>query len=78
MRSKVVVDASGYFGMVRKQLPSEMGIDRDIANQDLKHATAKSDNSNKKMKNTNFLRNLPEPSRVTSGYIWISPKGVHA
>ena len=35
MRSKVVVDASGYFGMVRKQLPASMGIDRDIANEDV-------------------------------------------
>ena len=35
LRSKVVVDASVYFGMVRKQLPSEMGIDREIANQDV-------------------------------------------
>ena len=30
-RSKVVVDASGYFAMVRKQLPTDMGIDRDYS-----------------------------------------------
>ena len=34
IRSKVVVDASGFFGVVRQTLPEEMGIDREIDNAD--------------------------------------------
>jgi digeranylgeranylglycerophospholipid reductase len=63
MRSKVVVDATGYFGMVRKQLPAEMGIDREI--RQLKQEN----------KNTNFCEIYLNQTASPGGYIWIFPKG---
>ena len=65
MRSKVVVDASGYFGMVRKQLPAEMGIDRDIANQDVEACYREIRQLKQETENTTFLRNLPQPKSLT-------------
>jgi len=35
LRSKVVVDASGFMGVVRHKLPEEMNIDREINNEDV-------------------------------------------
>src|SRR3972149_7557255 len=35
LKSKVLVDASGFNAMVRHKLPPEIGIDREIANEDV-------------------------------------------
>ena len=61
LRSKVVVDASGFFGMVRKQLPAEMGIDREIANEDVEACYREIRQLKQETANTTFLRNLPQP-----------------
>jgi len=75
MRSKVVVDASGFFAVVRHQLPEELGIDREVENEDveacyreirqLKHETA----------NTTFCEIYLNQKASPGGYIWIFPKG---
>jgi digeranylgeranylglycerophospholipid reductase len=75
MRSKVVVDASGYFGMVRKQLPPEMGIDRDIANEDVEACYREIRQLKQENENTNFCEIYLNQSQSPGGYIWIFPKG---
>ena len=73
--SKVVVDASGYFGMVRKQLPPEMGIDRDIANQDVEACYREIRQLKQETENTRFCEIYLNQKASPGGYIWIFPKG---
>ena len=75
MRSKVVVDASGYFGMVRKQLPAEMGIDRDIANEDVEACYREIRQLKQETENTRFCEIYLNQTASPGGYIWIFPKG---
>jgi digeranylgeranylglycerophospholipid reductase len=75
LRSRVVVDASGYFGMVRKQLPAEMGIDRDIANQDVEACYREIRQLKQETENTRFCEIYLNQKASPGGYIWIFPKG---
>jgi digeranylgeranylglycerophospholipid reductase len=75
LRSKVVIDASGYFGMVRKQLPPEMGIDRDIANQDVEACYREIRQLKQETENTRFCEIYLNQKASPGGYIWIFPKG---
>jgi digeranylgeranylglycerophospholipid reductase len=75
MRSRVVVDASGYFGMVRKQLPAEMGIDRDIANEDVEACYREIRQLKQETENTRFCEIYLNQKASPGGYVWIFPKG---
>ena len=75
MRSKVVVDASGYFGMVRKQLPTEMGIDREIANEDVEACYREIRQLKQETENTRFCEIYLNQKASPGGYVWIFPKG---
>jgi geranylgeranyl reductase family protein len=75
MRSKVVVDATGYFGMVRKQLPAEMGIDRDIANEDVEACYREIRQLKQETRDTRFCEIYLNQKASPGGYIWIFPKG---
>ena len=59
LKSKVVVDASGFFGVVRHQLPQEMGIDQEIENEDVEACYREIRQLKQETENTTFLRNLP-------------------
>ncbi len=75
LRSKVVVDATGYFGMVRKQLPAEMGIDRYIANEDVEACYREIRQLKQETANTTFCEIYLNQKASPGGYIWIFPKG---
>ncbi len=75
LRSKVVVDATGYFGMVRKQLPAEMGIDRDIDNADVEACYREIRQLKQETENTRFCEIYLNQKASPGGYIWIFPKG---
>jgi flavin-dependent dehydrogenase len=74
-RSKVVVDATGYFGMVRKQLPAEMGIDRELANEDVEACYREIRQLKQETKNTRYCEIYLNQKASPGGYIWIFPKG---
>ena len=75
IRGKVVVDATGYFGMVRKQLPSEFGIDREIANEDVEACYREIRQLKQETENTRFCEIYLNQKASPGGYIWIFPKG---
>ena len=75
MQSKVVVDATGYFGMVRKQLPSEMGIERNIANEDVEACYREIRQLKQETENTRYCEIYLNQKASPGGYIWIFPKG---
>jgi digeranylgeranylglycerophospholipid reductase len=75
MRSKVVVDATGYFGMVRKQLPTEMGIDRELDNEDVEACYREIRQLKQETKDTRFCEIYLNQKASPGGYVWIFPKG---
>jgi digeranylgeranylglycerophospholipid reductase len=75
MRSKVVVDATGFFGMVRKQLPAELGIDRELANDDVEACYREIRQLRQETENTQFCEIYLNQKASPGGYIWIFPKG---
>ena len=74
-RSKVVVDASGFFGVVRKQLPAEMSIDREIENEDVEACYREIRQLKQENENTNFCEIYLNQKVAPGGYVWIFPKG---
>ena len=75
MRSKVVVDASGFFAVVRKQLPEAMGIDRELDNQDVEACYREIRQLKQETENTTFCEIYLNQKASPGGYIWIFPKG---
>ncbi len=75
LRSKVVVDATGYFGMVRKQLPTEMGIERELSPLDVEACYREIRQLKQEQTNTNFCEIYLNQKASPGGYIWVFPKG---
>ncbi|MCW4024212.1 MAG: NAD(P)/FAD-dependent oxidoreductase [Candidatus Bathyarchaeota archaeon] len=75
LRSKVVVDATGYFGMVRKQLPAELGIDRQIDNEDVEACYREIRTLKQNTENTRYCEIYLNQKASPGGYIWIFPYG---
>jgi len=75
LRSKVVIDATGFFGMVRKQLPDELGIDREIDNEDVEACYREIRQLTQESENTKYCEIYLNQKASPGGYIWIFPKG---
>jgi digeranylgeranylglycerophospholipid reductase len=75
LHAKVVVDATGYFGMVRKQLPTEMGIDRELDNADVEACYREIRQLKQETKDTRFCEIYLNQKASPGGYVWIFPKG---
>ncbi len=75
LRSKVVVDASGYFGMVRKQIPAQFGIDNEIDNEDVEACYREIRQLKQETENTRYCEIYLNQKASPGGYIWIFPKG---
>lgn len=75
MKSKVVVDASGFFGVVRHQLPVEMGIDREVKNEDVEACYREIRQLKQETENTTFCEIYLNQKAAPGGYVWIFPKG---
>jgi len=75
LRSKVVVDASGFFGVVRHQLPAEMGIDREVENEDVEACYREIRQLKQETENTRYCEIYLNQKVAPGGYVWIFPKG---
>jgi digeranylgeranylglycerophospholipid reductase len=75
LHSKVVVDATGYFGMVRKQLPAEMGIERDLDHLDVEACYREIRQLKQETENTRYCEIYLNQKASPGGYIWVFPKG---
>ncbi len=74
-RGKVIVDATGYFGMVRKQLPAELGIDREIDNADVEACYREIRQLKQETNDTRYCEIYLNQQASPGGYVWIFPKG---
>lgn len=75
LRSKVVIDATGFFGMVRKQLPDVLGIDQEIDNEDVEACYREIRQLKQESENTKYCEIYLNQKASPGGYIWIFPKG---
>jgi digeranylgeranylglycerophospholipid reductase len=75
LRSKVVVDASGFFAVVRHKLPAEMGVDREIANEDVEACYREIRQLKQETENSKYCEIYLNQKVTPGGYTWIFPKG---
>ena len=75
LRSKVVIDASGFFAVVRHMLPIEMGIDREVENEDVEACYREIRQLTHETENTRYCEIYLSQKAAPGGYVWIFPKG---
>jgi digeranylgeranylglycerophospholipid reductase len=75
LKSKVVVDASGFMGVVRHKLPEEMGIEREVANEDVEACYREIRQLKQEAENTKYCEIYLNQKVTPGGYTWIFPKG---
>ena len=74
LRSKVVVDASGFMAMVRRKLPKEMGIENEIANEDVEACYREIRQLKQEPENMGCCEIYLSQEKTPGGYTWIFPK----
>jgi len=74
LRSKVVVDASGFSGVVRCKLPAEMCIERVIANEDVEACYREIRQLQQETENTKYCEIYLNQKVTPGGYTWVFPK----
>jgi len=75
LKSKVVVDASGFLAVVRHKLPPEMNIDREIENDDVEACYREIRQLKQENENTKYCEIYLNNKVTPGGYTWIFPKG---
>ena len=75
LTSKVVVDASGFSALVRSNLPSEMGIERRVANRDIEACYREIRQLKQETEDTKYCKIYLNQQVTPGGYTWIFPKG---
>jgi digeranylgeranylglycerophospholipid reductase len=75
LRSKIVVDASGFLAVVRKKLPKEIGIENEVANHDVEACYREIRQLKQETENTKYCEIYLNQSVTPGGYSWIFPKG---
>lgn len=75
LKSKVVVDASGFMGVVRHKLPQEMAIDREIENADVEACYREIRQLKQENENAKYCEIYLGSEVTPGGYTWIFPKG---
>jgi len=75
LQSRVVVDASGFVGIVRKKLPRQMGIENEVANEDVEACYREIRQLRQESENTKYCEIYLSQKVTPGGYTWIFPKG---
>jgi len=75
LRGKVTVDASGFVAAVRKKLPKEMGIQNEVANEDVEACYREIRQLKQETENTDYCEIYLNQKATPGGYAWIFPKG---
>ena len=74
VRGKAVVDASGFSGVIRKKLPPEMGIEREISNDDIEACYREIRQLKQESRETRYCEIYLNQKVTPGGYTWIFPK----
>jgi geranylgeranyl reductase family protein len=74
LKSKVVVDASGFNGVVRTKLPVDMAIERELAKEDVEACYREIRQLQQETENTKYCDIYLNQKVTPGGYTWIFPK----
>jgi digeranylgeranylglycerophospholipid reductase len=74
LESKVLVDASGFNAVVRHKLPAEIGIEREIAKEDVEACYREIRELKQQSENTTYCDIYLNQKVTPGGYTWIFPK----
>jgi len=72
--AKVVVDASGHSAVLRKKLPAELGIEKDVNDEDVEICYREIREVKDTIADPGFCKIFLDLQRVPGGYYWIFPK----
>jgi geranylgeranyl reductase family protein len=75
VQGRVVVDASGFMGVVRRKLPKELGIDNEVANEDVEACYREVRQLKQETKDTEYCEIYLNQKVTPGGYTWVFPKG---
>ena len=74
LKGKVVVDASGFMAVVRRKLPREIGVEKEIANEDVEACYREIRQLKQETENTKYCEIYLNQKVSPGGYTWIFPK----
>jgi len=74
LESKVVMDASGFMSVVRKKLPMEMGIEAEVANEDVEACYREIRQLRQETEESKFCEIYLNQKTSPGGYTWIFSK----
>jgi digeranylgeranylglycerophospholipid reductase len=72
---RVVVDASGFVGVVRRKLPPKMGIETEVANEDVEACYREIRQLKQEDQESSYCEIYLSQKVTPGGYAWIFPKG---
>ena len=72
--AKVVVDASGHSAVLRKKLPAEMGIEKEVKDEDVEICYREIRELIEPIVDPGFCKIYLDLQRVPGGYYWVFPK----
>jgi geranylgeranyl reductase family protein len=75
LKSRIVVDASGFMAVVRHKLPAEMDIEREVANEDVEACYREIRQLKQEKENAKYCEIYLNQKVTPGGYTWIFPKG---
>ncbi len=74
LSGKVVLDASGFLAVVRRRLPKEMGIENEVANEDVEACYREIRQLKQETGNTSYCEIYLNQKVTPGGYTWVFPK----
>ncbi len=74
LESKIVADASGFLGVIRRKLPSKMGVEREIANEDVEVCYREIRQLKQETNESSYCEIYLNQKVTPGGYTWIFPK----
>ncbi len=74
--AQVVVDASGHSAVLRKKLPPEMGIETEVADEDVEICYREIREVKEQISDQSFCKIYLDLQRFPGGYCWIFPKSL--
>lgn len=75
LMGKVVVDASGFLAVIRRKLPKEMGLENEIANEDVEACYREIRQLKREAENAEYCEIYLNQKVTPGGYTWIFPQG---
>ena len=75
LKSRVVVDASGFSAVLRRKLPPDIGVDLDVKNQDVAALYREIRVLTEPKKDAEFCDIYVDQTISPGGYFWIFPEG---